>query len=44
MLDSESIFVYKAIQKLNKNVQIMIELVYPSNIHLLHEIQDKQIM
>ncbi|KAL4473536.1 hypothetical protein ABPG74_022400 [Tetrahymena malaccensis] len=43
MLDSESIFIYKAIQKLNKNVQIMIELVFPSNIHLLHDSSDKQI-
>ncbi|EAR83473.2 cation channel family protein (macronuclear) [Tetrahymena thermophila SB210] len=35
MLDSESIFIYKAIQKLNPKIQIMIELVYPSNIEFL---------
>ena len=35
MLDAESIFIYKAIKKINKNVQIMIELVYPSNIEFL---------
>lgn len=31
MIDSESIFIFKAIQKINSNVQIMIELVYSSN-------------
>lgn len=35
MLDAESIFIYKAIKKINKNVQIMTELVYPSNIEFL---------
>ncbi|KAL4472400.1 hypothetical protein ABPG74_018349 [Tetrahymena malaccensis] len=35
MFDSESIFIYKAIQKLNPKIQIMIELVYPSNIEFL---------
>lgn len=35
MLDAESIFIYKAIKKCNKNVQIMIELVYNSNIEFL---------
>lgn len=32
MLDSESIFIYKAIKKCNKDVQIFTELVYNSNI------------
>ncbi|EGR28582.1 hypothetical protein IMG5_172560 [Ichthyophthirius multifiliis] len=31
MIDSESIFIFKAIQKINQNVQIMIEMVYASN-------------
>ena len=35
MLDAESIFIYKAIKKINNTVQIMIELVYPSNIEFL---------
>jgi len=35
MLDAESIFIYKAIKKINKNIQIMIELVYPFNIEFL---------
>ncbi len=35
MLDAESIFIYKAIKKINNKVQIMIELVYPSNIEFL---------
>lgn len=35
MLDAESIFIYKAIKKCNKNVQVMVELVYSSNIEFL---------
>ena len=35
MLDAESIFIYKAIKKINKTIQIMIELVYSSNIEFL---------
>jgi hypothetical protein len=35
MTDAESIFIYKAIKKCNPNLQIMIELVYPSNIEFL---------
>ena len=35
MIDAESIFIYKAIKKCNKNIQIMIELVYNSNIEFL---------
>ena len=35
MLDAESIFIFKAIKKCNDDVQIMIELVYPSNIEFL---------
>lgn len=35
MADSESIFVYKAIKKVNKNIQIMTELIYASNIEFL---------
>lgn len=35
MADSESIFVYKAIKKCNKNIQIMTELIYASNIEFL---------
>jgi hypothetical protein len=35
MLDAESIFIFKAIKKCNRDVQIMIELVYPTNIEFL---------
>jgi hypothetical protein len=35
MTDAESIFIYKAIKKCNPSLQIMIELVYPSNIEFL---------
>ncbi len=35
MIDSESIFIYKAIKKCNENIQIMTELVYDSNIEFL---------
>lgn len=35
MLDAESIFIYKAIKKCNKDLQIMTELVYSSNIEFL---------
>jgi hypothetical protein len=35
MIDSESVFIYKAIKKCNQNVQIMTELVYHSNIEFL---------
>jgi hypothetical protein len=35
MIDSESVFIYKAIKKCNQNIQIMTELVYDSNIEFL---------
>lgn len=35
MLDAESIYIYKAIKKCNKDVQILTELVYSSNIEFL---------
>ena len=35
MQDAEVIFIYKAIKKANKNIQIMAELVYSSNIEFL---------
>jgi len=35
MLDAESIYIYKAIKKCNKEVQILTELVYSSNIDFL---------
>jgi hypothetical protein len=35
MIDAESIFIYKAIKKCNKNIQIMIELVFNNNIEFL---------
>ena len=35
MLDAESIFIYKAIKKCNKDLQIMTELVFSSNIEFL---------
>lgn len=35
MLDSETIFIYKAIKKCNKDLQIMTELFYSSNIEFL---------
>ena len=35
MLDAESIYIYKAIKKCNKEVQIITELVYSSNIDFL---------
>jgi len=35
MVDSVSILIYKAIKKCNKNIQIMTELVYDSNIEFL---------
>ncbi len=35
MIDAESIFIYKAIKKCNPSLQIMIELVYPTNIDFL---------
>lgn len=37
MLDAKSIFIYKAIKKINPNIQIMIELVDSSNIEFLLE-------
>lgn len=33
--DAESIFIYKAIKKINPTIQIIIELVYSSNIEFL---------
>ncbi|MCQ2815709.1 MAG: ion channel, partial [archaeon] len=35
MIDSETVFVYKAIKKCNPNIQIMTELVFDSNIEFL---------
>lgn len=35
MHDAESIFIYKAIKKIKPSIQIMIELVYSSNIEFL---------
>lgn len=35
MLDAMSIFIYKAIKKINPSIQIMVELVYNSNIEFL---------
>ena len=35
MLDAESIYIYKAIKKCNKDVQILTELAYSSNIEFL---------
>ena len=35
MVDSETVFVYKAIKKCNPNIQIMTELAYDSNIEFL---------
>ena len=35
MLDAESIYIYQAVQKVNKDVQILTELVYSSNIEFL---------
>ena len=35
MVDSETVFVYKAIKKCNPNIQIMVELAYDSNIEFL---------
>jgi len=35
MLDAESIFIYRAIKRCNKNVQIMIELMHSSNSEFL---------
>jgi hypothetical protein len=35
MLDAESVFIYKAVKKCNREVQIITELVYPANIDFL---------
>ena len=35
MLDAESIFIYKAMKKTHKNLQIMIEIVHSTNIQFL---------
>ena len=35
MLDAESIYIYKAVKKINKDVQILTELVYSTNIEFL---------
>lgn len=35
MIDSEAVFIYKAIKKCNSNIQIMTELVYDTNIEFL---------
>jgi len=37
MLDAETIYIYKAIKKCNKDVQILTELVYSTNIDFLME-------
>lgn len=42
MLDAESIFIYKAIKKCNKNVQVMVELVHSSNIEFLFPRENKK--
>jgi hypothetical protein len=42
MLDAESIFIYKAIKKCNKNVQVMAELVHSSNIEFLFPRENKK--
>jgi hypothetical protein len=36
MIDAASIFIYKSIKKQNKNIQIMIELVYSKNLEFLY--------
>lgn len=35
MLDAESIYIYQAVRKVNKDVQILTELVYSQNIEFL---------
>ena len=35
MLDAEVIFVYKAVRQVNKDVQILTELVYSDNLEFL---------
>ena len=35
MLDAESIYIYQAVKRINKNVQILTELVYSNNIEFL---------
>ena len=35
MIDAESIYIYQAVKKVNKDVQIFTELVYSSNIEFL---------
>ena len=35
MLDAESIYIYQAVRKVNKDVQILTELVYSENIEFL---------
>jgi hypothetical protein len=35
MLDAESIYIYQAVKRVNKDVQILTELVYESNIEFL---------
>jgi hypothetical protein len=35
MLDAESIYIYQAVKKVNKDVQILTELVYDTNIEFL---------
>ena len=35
MLDAESIYIYQAVRKVNKDVQILSELVYSQNIEFL---------
>lgn len=38
MLDAETIYIYQAVKKINKDVQILTELVYSSNVEfLLHD-------
>jgi len=35
MLDAETIYIYQAVKKINKDVQILTELVYSSNVEFL---------
>lgn len=43
MLDAESIYIYKAIKKCNKDVQILTELAYSSNIEFLQPMLNRSL-
>jgi hypothetical protein len=43
MLDAESIFIYKAMKKAHKNLQIMIEIVHSTNIQFLVDKSNKKL-